>query len=165
MIAAVKATGSHFFDKNAMDYWNSVVEHRDVIPVDPPRIWVFVSSERQDDRDFPTEQEALDFLGEDPKGAKIFHEAPQGETNGDGSQAEWWVVRFPRRWKVRTVNLDAPDGWQERHPGETWRSVVDTPERLNPHPEGYASRDEAFAVASEHALAWNDSRRDGSTLP
>lgn len=122
MIAAVKATGSHFFDKGTMDYWGSVVEHRDVIPVDPPRIWVFVSSER---------------------------------FGGDG----------PRRWKVRTVNLDAPDGWQEKHPGETWRSVVDTPERLNPHPEGYASRDEAFAMASEHALAWNDSRRGGSTLP
>lgn len=152
MIEAVKATGSHWFDKKTMAHWNRVVEHRDVIAVDPPRLWVFVSSEREDDRGFPAEQEANDFLADAPEGSKVFLDAPEGETNGDGSPVQWWVVRFPRRWKVRTVNTDM-------------QNAVETPDRLNPHWEGYASRDEAFQVASEHALAFHDSRRDGSTLP
>ena len=120
MIAAVKATGSHFFDRSTMEHWGSRVESRDVIPVDPPRLWVFVSSE-------------------------IFGGAESGG---------------PRRFKVRTVNLDVPDGWQEKHPGETWRSVVDTPDALNPEWEGYKTRDEAYAVAKAHAEAWHGHRGD-----
>lgn len=125
-----------------MAFFGSRVENRDVIPVDRERgLWVFVSSEQQPDRDFHTEQEAREYLGDDSDGARIVHEAPEGLTNGDGSQAEWWVVRYPRLFTVRTVNLaDAP-------------SVVDDPEPLGGF-QGHKTRDEAYAVAKAHAAAY-----------
>lgn len=145
LIAAVNATGSHFFSKGAMRYFNSRVESRDVIPVDRERgLWVFVSSEQMDDDTFPTEREARDYAGDDFAGT-VFHDAPAGLKNGDGSQAEWWVVRHPRVYRVRTVNT-----------GEGDRSCIETPDSLNNGGEHHTTRESAWAVATAHAQAWHE---------
>jgi len=148
LVAAVNATGSHWFKPSTMRWWNSRVESRDVIPVDRERgLWVFVSSEQMDDQTFPTEREARDYVGEDTD-VRVFFEAPAGVTNGDGSQASWWVVRFPRVYSVRTVNTG--DG----------RSCIETPDTLNNGGDKHADRASAWAAARVHAHAWREMSRN-----